>query len=804
MKLTPEQKKQKKQRDNLEIIHNRILSAFHLKQIKTWRDLYVYQGYDETIITQFQNHSLGITYLELKEYIKREKEALEKSFLPAPTETINTTLISYENEVTREERATVEREDKLSTQSSSSETDLVSNISSHQYPTHIITYESDQDEQRASLVAESLGESASPVAEAKELVIEDKPPVDTEKRDNYGYTRQDKIKCFLYWFQKKAVAELYHKIVVQKKSGVLLLAPTGVGKTYITDALIEWLWSIGWHENSSWSHIPYLIITKATILEQQARVLNNNFPPLRANIDIEITNIESLRANSGQLWLKREIVIENGVEVEKWIWKKRMHPRAMFLDESQGAKNKGSTQSQIIYAYNDIPDNACLVSISATPFTRVSEAQAFAVSTHRDISHLGFPAGTKLNNKNWPAYAACIAHPSKPDEFNQAAVDRLIDDLEPWIVRVRGVRPQFEAQNGVKVIQFETPEKQKYYEEAWERFCRDMAKLKMLEEENDSKSVGVCRLAILTRFSVAAEFCHADGFADMMYHDVQEGFAAVAAVKNKGTLIQIVKRLESRGVSRDQISLIWGGGQTMLTKKQKAKEKIKAMKDKLAKAGMSVDEMIELAGLEETEDRVLVDLPPHLRLGNQDKKERQREIDAFQSGKTLYCIYTLKSGGVGLSLHHTDEMTEFKCRRKPSGYAVEEDIPKVPVRQRTTIVTVTYNAIELVQGVGRVPRLTSLSPTRQWVICYAGTVEVDMGRVYSQKLRCLSSVVRMKESWQDIIMSANNRNMIVEQKLKTTANVADDESTLINEGDTNEEDEEDNGFEEGTGEEWKG
>jgi hypothetical protein len=363
-------------------------------------------------------------------------------------------------------------------------------------------------------------------------------------------------------------------------------------------------------------------------------------------------------------------------------------------------------------------------------------------------------------------------------------------DLEDYIVRVRGVRPQFDAINGVKIIEFETEEKRQWYNEAYDRFLEEKAKIDAAKDAGDS--AGICYLVILLKFAMAAELCHAEHFARDMYEAVMHrGKAAVAAVKFKQTLIEIVKILnEKYGVSRDNISLIWGGGQTQQTKKQKAKEKIKSLADKFKKMGIELDDMLADTGLDEVEDRVIVELPEHLRLGPQDQNERQKEIDKFQCGDSLFCIYTLKSGGVGLSLHHTDELSKFKCRRKESGYAVEEDIPKVPVRPRETFVVVTYNAIELVQGVGRVPRLTSLSPTIQNVYCYAGTVEVDMGAIYSKKLRCLSSVVKQKEDWQGIIFGGHNRAKLVEEAINKTENVAQDESSLIDEGDAEEEDEE--------------
>ena len=328
--------------------------------------------------------------------------------------------------------------------------------------------------------------------------------------------------------------------------------------------------------------------------------------------------------------------MQGGEEVDDWKWKRNIQPCVVLFDESQGAKNSGSTQTKIIYAYNNIPTNACLVSISATPFTRVSEAQAFAVSTHRPLDHLGFPKGTVLTNDNWPTYAAQIASLADPKDYNQAAIERLMKDLEPWIVRVRGVKPQFQAQNQVKVIPFEDEEKRVFYETAWERFLKEKAKMEA--EIEGGVAAGNFIFTILLKQQMAAEICHAPGFAKMMNDAVRkDGKAACAAVKFKGTIIKIVQELiDVHGWTREDISLVWGGGQTALTAKQKTKKKIKELDEKMRALGSSAEEMIKDMDLEEVEDREILNLPAHLRLGMQSMEDRQREIDRFQSGKSLF------------------------------------------------------------------------------------------------------------------------------------------------------------------------
>jgi hypothetical protein len=278
-------------------------------------------------------------------------------------------------------------------------------------------------------------------------------------------------------------------------------------------------------------------------------------------------------------------------------------------------------------------------------------------------------------------------------------------------------------------------------------------------------------------FLAAAEYCKRFIFAERMFRDVQSGKAAVLAVKFKKTIIAVTKILhEKYGVDRNNISLIWGGGQTQLTAKQKLKAKIREKMELFEEAGVSMEDLM----LEDVEERVLEDLPPELRLGNQSKEERQKEIDRFQSGRSNYCIFTYKAGGVGLSLHHTDEQTNVKVRRQKSGYAVVEDIPKVPVRPRKVTIGPTWSPIELVQGCGRVPRLTSLSDTEQNFLYYRGTVEEEQAFVVTHRLKCLKQVVRQHENWMELINNHTkareiSRQLIEQKQLKD--DTADDLST---------------------------
>ena len=629
------------------------------------------------------------------------------------------------------------------------------------------------------------------------------------------------------------------------KHGQLLLSSTGTGKTFIAGALVRRLVDINFTKDKTFGATEYLYVTRASIVEQTKRVFENCFG-LSIKDGVEILNIEQLRSRAGAVWIKEQVIVEGGEEKTVWKWRKMMNPPVVLLDESQGVKNPTSTQHQIMASFNDIPDDTYQVHISATPFTRVSEAKCFAVSTRKDITYINgirspFPEGATLSNETWQTYAGIIAYPSKPDEYNEAAVERLCKDLDQYIVRVRGVRPQFDAENSITMIHFETPEERKYYEDTEARYMRKKAKL---AQDIASGAVagggGIWPLVLLNERCMAAELCRAAHIARRMYEAYKAGYAACCACKYKATMIKVMTILESKyGISRDLVSFVWGGGKTKLTKKQTAAINVKAKVDELTKAGMTVEEILDMLDITledlaeaEAKDELMANIPEHLRLGMQDKEERQNEIDRFQSGKTMFCMYTFKAGGVGLSLHHTDELTTRwdeskagfaewkqeidkwndakvldetapegviryrhkrdsekvkpgKCRRKKNGYVYVEDIPFIPVRPRWNFVSPTYSAIELVQGLGRCPRLTSLSVTKQELLFYTGTVEVEVSVIVAGKLRCLTYIVRMRESWQDCITVGKEAVMA---HLKNTEGKVDDpdEITGVEEGDDEE------------------
>lgn len=330
--------------------------------------------------------------------------------------------------------------------------------------------------------------------------------------------------------------------------------------------------------------------------------------------------------------------------------------------------------------------------------------------------------------------------------------------MKPYVVDVKGVRPKFPARNRVKKIPFDNAEQRKQYDLAWERYEREMILLK-----GGMKELGQFQqLVAMMKFSQAAELIRAEFFARDLDRIVREGKAGVLAIKFKETAAATIKLLVTKfGYSREDISVIWGGMGGMFT----ADGKVKLREKKVPETAWAMMGPEDLDMLKTLNIRVLVmskDNPEkvvkeielsseldereklnkagmssigaadlsELRLGTQNAKNRQTEIDKFQTGKSRVCIFTFKAGGVGLSLHHHDKT----CI------------------QRESIIAPCYSAIEMVQGLGRAPRLTSLSETVQTMVFFKGTIEDHIADKVSEKLKCLREVVRQRESWEDIIV----------------------------------------------------
>jgi len=702
--LTKEQKQQRKiekaQREAVAAIGRKILLQFSIRNVKTWMDVYRLTGYsDDHIAKTYTNGNVAVTIKDVKDYIASLMASCEEQ-------------IRKNNEQPQPQLSEVH-------ESVHKELDVPTPVPSE----------------------------TAVVQPAITVPIE--PQVDTSSDNDYGLIPSPHEKITYYYWQKKSIAESMAKIKKQLPA-ILELASTGAGKTLIAGGIVRRLIDMNFCEDKTWGLTKILYVAKVTLIEQ----IKDDFKLLGINCpqDVDVINIEQLRCRAGELYINRKQVIVNGQEETIWEWKKMIHPVVIIWDECQGLKNEDSTQSKIAVSFSDLP-NVLQIFMSATPFGRVCEARTFALATRMDISHVTGIPGTCLSANTWPAFARYISgSQSDPTEYNEAAVERLRKALDEYIIQVRGMKWQFNAKNHVEIIDFEAPAEDndftdtyEEYKKAWLKYLEMMEKLKLAVTDNPQLQ----KMIQLGIFLAAAEYSKRYIFARRIAKNVKDGYAAFLGVKFKKTIIGVTKILvEKYGFTRDQIALIWGGGQTQLTAKQKLKIKMRENQELLAQAGITLEDM----DLDQVEDRVMEDLPKHLRLGTQTKEQRQLEIRRYQSGKALVAIYTFKAGGVGLSLPHTDRYTSYKCRRKPNGYVYPEDVINVPTRPRKGDIGPTWSPIELIQGCGRTARVVSLSDTDQALLYYRGTVEEDQALVVMHRLKCHGKVVRQQESWLDLIV----------------------------------------------------
>jgi hypothetical protein len=108
-----------------------------------------------------------------------------------------------------------------------------------------------------------------------------------------------------------------------------------------------------------------------------------------------------------------------------------------------------------------------------------------------------------------------------------------------------------------------------------------------------------------------------------------------------------------------------------------------------------------------------------MKLHNQNQKERHENVQDFLNGATEFCIYTLSSGGTGISLDHRYAHT----------------------RPRDVMSTMTYWAEEFAQALGRCVRITTLTDTRQSIYVPEGTILSDhMAPKLARKLKSVDAI----------------------------------------------------------------
>lgn len=329
-KKTPEQKNYERLVDEWTSTKNRCLAAWSFKQLHTFHDLLEHAGHDRVSmlayypVQQLQStvsHANIVTFFDYyKQYIDWDYDKI--------------TISQKENPISQ----------------------------AHEYEG--FTYSPIESTEKSI-------EASKQDTERHNQDSDEEPSV----TDDEKLPHSDKQKCFLFPFQERAAKRLLDGILIKRYRGQLLRAAVGTGKTYIIGAVARRLLDMKFHEGKTFSPWAYCYITRASIVEQTKRVLETQFGIDTIN-ELQVLNIEQLRASFGELMVRAETIIEDGDEHIIWKWRPNVHPIIFFIDESQFAKNEDSQQSKIIQAISqvDSPHVYCIF-FSATPLMRVVEAK---------------------------------------------------------------------------------------------------------------------------------------------------------------------------------------------------------------------------------------------------------------------------------------------------------------------------------------------------------------------------------------------------------------------------------------------
>lgn len=361
---------------------------------------------------------------------------------------------------------------------------------------------------------------------------------------------------------------------------------------------------------------------------------------------------------------------------------------------------------------------------------------------------------TLITNRNFLRFAKQVAYPSEPTEHVEAAMQRLKPYIEPYIVSVKGLRPQFRSRNSCITIPFDSAMDAAFYDNTIQRYYENCKKIGRTPGEGTHFQL----LAEFTKLRVAADILKSPFMARTCAEDVKKGFTPIVASVFKPAIARTVHLLISQhGFKRDDISLIWGGNDMLKGGKSKdyTDEDIRKVTMDVATGKLKEKEARKIFKQIYQhlimKENGLLNLDPSLRLGNQSMQERQREIDRLQCGRTKIGIFSIKAGGVGLSLQHTDKWTKEKVRRKDNGWAFEEDIPLIPTKPRRLYGTPVYSAIEIVQMLGRPHRIDSLSETIQQIVFFKDTIEEHVAHLVGKKLKSMKVITKQNDEWATCI-----------------------------------------------------
>jgi hypothetical protein len=352
-----------------------------------------------------------------------------------------------------------------------------------------------------------------------------------------------------------------------------------------------------------------------------------------------------------------------------------------------------------------------------------------------------------VSRETFPEFARTLTLGADPRQANAAALERWGAAIGDRFVKPPGDPQKVKALNKVKLFEITDEANKNMLKNAMKNY---LEALERTGRSIDPQGQVMVAFMVMAR---AAELATVDTWVADAIHAHQNGYAPVIAIRFVETLKELVMKLceseyfKSKNLTKQKISLIWGGNreikpEELLPETRAAEIAAKmgmwildnpdeARKPKADDIGITKEEFRSFhKGIKYTSERIFREMTKdafaarneklrEMKLHNQNQKERHENVQDFLNGATEFCIYTLSSGGTGISLDHRYAHT----------------------RPRDVMSTMTYWAEEFAQALGRCVRITTLTDTRQSIYVPEGTILSDhMAPKLARKLKSVDAI----------------------------------------------------------------
>lgn len=528
--------------------------------------------------------------------------------------------------------------------------------------------------------------------------------------------------------QQKAVNQAVDVLFKSRQyhAGLIPLG-TGKGKTFIAATLIKYLQDNNYLGRETlllqFSGMRIIYLTPAAVVEKTIRAFKRfDIRGIGHEVLVLSHNALSSKKYSGYYREVEDVIEGNPVKVLKWCHES---PDFVIIDECHRFKKEKSKKTKAVLALAKSPDTRWIF-MSATPAVVLNDMMLFILAAR--VKYAG-----EVVTRHTAAYFLNSFLPAngKRTKPNDAAMKRLYDYLGPAIINPPNDPQKYKAFNQSKLVEFPSERSRERYNEAEQRWLDEMDRLRKGVSDRGRM------LAQYQIFTMAEEAEKVPIFADFCTEAKRDGFAPVIGLRFQENLRSLVLELVKRGVfTRDEISIIWGG--TKEIKEEDTYQGTEYMQimnryyqtdppgedlepAELSKFKKTLKFQVKKIRLDQTQEEYAErnKLLATLNLHNQNRQQRQENIDRFQDGQAKCCIFTLGAGGTGLDL--------------------DQQFPHVLPRR--VGLTPCYYAEEFKQGLGRCLRIMTLSDVHQYILYFKNTIVTDhMVPLLNAKMRAIASM----------------------------------------------------------------